>query len=227
MRIFTLNERDNPDLPDAQVREDFAKARRLMGGTRVIGGLQEIGDLKDHVNLRTQFKGYTEIEPAQATPQVYTGRQFKVVVTKYFLAHNGKAGRSPHRGYQVTRFRFKLRPWIKPFIVINTHMVSHPEKDDWGQQKWDQHWAMMVEAVKTAHSNGLDVFVTGDFNKVKLPSIHPAQKILNQHGLDHILFVPAPGKEGNNVLVVDRGYFNRGFHTDHPLVWVDVKVSKK
>jgi hypothetical protein len=225
MRLFTLNEKDNPDLSPEQVRQDFRRARKLMGNGVVIGGLQEIGEQADHHALRTAFTPWGEVNHQQATPQIFNPRWVNLVATRYIMAHGGLKGRSPHRGFQVSRFKLKYRPWLNPFIVINTHMVSHPERDEWSRVRWLQHWNMMKDTVNKAHENGLDVFLMGDLNRIEIPAIHHSERILNERGLDHILLVRAT--QGNKYTVTDKGYYRKDFHTDHPLLWVDIKVGKR
>lgn len=223
-RFVTWNERDNPDLPPGQVQADFNLGKRMFKGS-VLLGFQEIGEVADHVSLGRAFtKPFVQLFRRKPTPIVYNSRYMKADALQYVVAHGGLAGRSPQRGYSIARIKLRYRPRIKRFYVINTHMVSKPDKDEWGREHWEQHWHSMQREVLDLHSAGYDVILMGDLNRVKLPSkIHPLQRVLAHNGLDWILYVP--GANGNLVSVSDVNTYQKQFYTDHAVLELVLRME--
>lgn len=227
MRLVSWNEKDLPDLAAWQVEQDARTGRKKFGGSTLIG-LQEIGEPEDHSAFRRAFKKpFTEYFKTRPIPIIANSRYMGLNDLRYIKVHDGIAHRTPHRGYVRARVHMKLRPYLKPFYVINTHMISSPQKDDAGRRLWAQHWKALQDEVARLNGQGYDVFILGDLNRTNLPSkIHEKQQVIAHHLLDYILYVP--GSIGNTVSRkgVQRVY-QKEFYTDHAVLEVIVKLGRR
>lgn len=231
MKILSMNIKDNPDLTPEQVLHDAGVAKAIDPD---FAGFQEIGEKADHAALRKHFpaKDYYHLFPNNAIPLIISKQRFTVVEKKIIKAHDGLAGVSPARytGYAIVKVRG--RPDLPEVVLMNNHKVSaawsrRKVKDkQWRKTHWNIHFDMDKRLVKSFVDNGYTVIYTGDFNRVRLPKVHPDQKSVG-HKLDHILVIP--GKNGAVPKIGKRHIYTKKIFTDHKPLWtvVTFTVPKK
>lgn len=228
MRLVTWNEKNEPDLPPWQVRSDCQSMARLVGrGATIIAG-QEFEDRSDRAALEEAFPGWL-VEGAYPVPLLANPRYFEVLASGYELAHGGRAGISPHRGFSWMLTRRRFRPRVRPFVTVGTHMVSGAwtdghEAQAWRRDRWREHHAKLAAFVAQQNTKGRDVFVLGDMNRTAYdPKTITAQaRTLAHHGLDHIVYAPADGLRIRNA---SGRTIRERLYTDHLPVVAEVALT--
>lgn len=224
MKIGSWNERDNPDLPDRQVRSDARRVARRFDGPSIIG-CQEIGETQDHRALHDVFgPEWAQVGKARATPILYHRTRFTLLDHAYVRTHGGIAGITPTRGFVKALFRHRLRPWLAPFWVYNTHLISKPSTSGQRLTLWQHHLDVMRADIKTEIPLGLDVLITGDFNRRTTPVLHATQHQLAHHWLDHIIWIPGTH---NTVRLEESFTMHADLFTDHKPIGATLDVSGK
>lgn len=225
IKIGTWNERDNPDLPDRQVRSDARRVKARFRGASIIG-CQEIGEAQDHRALHEVFGvRWRQVAKGQATPLLFNAIRFQLLARAYVQTHGGIAHVSPHRGYVKGLFSVPLPNSIAPWWVYNTHLISKPGSSAERLRLWRKHIRMMREDIADQHRDGRDIFVTGDFNVTRAPLLHNDQRVLAHHWLDSIIYIP--GTVGNRVKVLDTFHVLGDLFTDHRPIGVTLRIEPR
>lgn len=220
MKVFSANIKNNPDMPDAHVRHDIRKIKQWMKRWDV-GFWQEIGEDEDHRAIKDIFKRlyFYHLFPGRPTPITVRKSRWKVLETIHYVAHTGKAGVSPNRGFSVAILQHR---WLRfQIAVICTHFVSKAWSDpnashkDWRQARWLEHFSELQSVVMSLNARGISTLVAGDWNRRKeeIEKMTPDQKWLVSDWYDHIAWCPAP-----NDLVIDvkkRRVYTDPLYTDH------------
>lgn len=230
LTIMSWNEKDNPDLPDHQVRADARRVkRRAEGHGPVIIGAQEFGERQDHRSVMDVFGRirYGQVAPNEATPIIYNRRRLEVLDWGYVRCHGGIARVTPHRGFTQAQFRYRFRRTVEPFWVFATHLISKPTMNQQRGKLWLLHIEKMAATIAaTAAQTGQDIYVVGDFNRHTTPSLHPRQRVLVDHWLDHVIWVPGQG-HGSKVKVDQTFVMHGDLFTDHQPIGARLLVNGK
>lgn len=168
--IATCNVRNVPNLP----RRAVERAGSILSDKTEIIGLQEMGD--DGRDIRDFQAGLGKkwgIAGRSATPIAYRKDLYTLVQSRHVKVTDGIAGVNPDRGYDIATFKTSKGV---VFYVLNTHLhnkayngPADPHKK-WRRQSWDKVWAAIKNEV---NNNKGPMFVTGDFNRVMIPSQPP------------------------------------------------------
>lgn len=197
MWFVSINEKDNPDLPDRLVRADFRRLAAFLRrkvGPAVIAG-QEVADEADDAAIDEAFPArgrWAHIFRELETPIVFTRRWLAIITVGKRQAHGGKAATSPSRWYCWAVLRHRWRKRIQ-FVFMATHMVSGKDNParanrEWRQVHWAKHWDEMGSQIAAFLQQGLTVYLAGDFNDV-----------LSAADLNHVL-AKAPGSTAGFVV---------------------------
>lgn len=213
----TLNVRNTPDLPRAQVRHDLAAVRDLAG----IHLWQEIAEADDRDDLRHCLpaeQGWQHVELDTEDP-ISLNRRFVVLEHGQKFMHAGLDGISPARyaTYAIVRRSRKLAP----FAIVNTHTVSRPfdtgaDRAEWRKTMWHQHRRRMVTLIDELLTEGHSVLVGGDFNATSIGQLHPGQRPIIRDRLDHLLWINAAGGAHLDRVTRKRRLGTDHLFTDHP-----------
>jgi hypothetical protein len=223
MRAVTWNEKNNPDLPRAQVRHDARYAASLKFD---LYAFQELGEKQDHEDFKAVMPDRTFfwLTPNRAISLALRRSVFSVHKSGYVLCHKGIGGVTPNRGFGWALVTYKGVP--EKFCVIYTHTVSAAWSERRVKMKakrkqlWNLHWSKMLSFAEDMRAEGYSVILLGDLNRVDLPKLLPGWRSLAHHGLDHILW--APGRRGGPKIKpksLTRGAIHKFLYTDHLPVW--------
>jgi hypothetical protein len=223
--LGSWNEKDNPDLPDWQVRSDARRIKRRFRGASIIG-CQEIGERADHRSLASAFGlRWGRFPKNEATPILFNRFRFRLLEHSYIRCHSGIRAITPHRGYAKARFAIRRRWRLRPFRVYATHCISKPTTSMERARLWAKHIDILRADIAVAALAGEDIFVVGDFNKKKPPHLHPRQVVLKSHWVDHIIWIP--GTAGNRVRAKDVFVMREPLFTDHKPIGVVLDLENK
>jgi hypothetical protein len=223
------NEKNNPDLPRAQVQHDAKYAAALKYD---LYAFQELGEKQDHEDFQAVLKpaDFYWLTPNRAISLALRKTKFDVHTAGYVLCHKGIAGVTPNRGFGWAIV--SLKGSDKDFCVIYTHTVSAAWSDRKVKMKakrktlWNTHWHKMVdEFAQQKRAEGYSVILLGDLNRIKLPKLPSGWRVLSEHGLDHILWAPGKGSKTPRVKTLTKGKITHPLYTDHLPVWAKVTLT--
>lgn len=221
---ISSNIKNFPDMSVAHVDHDVAAVSRLKP---TFVGWQEIQDESDQNSIRKHFpaKEYMFLFPHLEECMSIDRHVCKLIAQGYKKAHNGKKKVSPNRYFAWAVVKINN----KNVVFMNTHMVSgawNKKKKRaklWRKRMWNRHYRMMKKQIAAFNKQGMDVILTGDFNRVKVAKFSSTQTNLQIHGIDKIILIPAKG--GAKVHRVRGGIYNGHIYTDHKPVLAYFKVA--
>lgn len=235
MRVASFNIKSNPfAMPERKVSHDLHQALRT--GARVICW-QELTKRRRHRRvLREVFPATRGWQHFHATRKIRTSvsvdtdhYQVLRAIAHQLAPYDPLAGQ-PKRYANEVALRARAIDRVDT-AVFSVHLTNGGyngrDRGDWLERRrrrlWDRQWATLVELVARRHAEGLDVVVAGDFNRVDIPWLHPAARVLVQHRIDKVIVVPAPGArlEGRRAEVIEK----HQLWTDHPGLAVTVLRS--
>jgi len=226
VKLGSWNEKDNPDLPRAQVLADARAVAKRFRGANIIGG-QEFGDVSDHDAVRKAFgRRWGQLFLHRQTPIIFNRIWYRVLACSWHKTHDGIEDITPVRGWSEGSFRNRFRPRLAPFWFLCTHCISKPGDSTQRAELHAHHIELMRERIRLLlDRDGRDIFVVGDFNVTKTPHLHDDQVVLHHHWLDHIIYIPGPN--GNRIELKRRFTMHAPLHTDHQPIGVRVALSRK
>lgn len=228
MKVCTANIKNNPDMPDWQVRSDMRKIKAWKWFNVI--GWQEIGEAADHRAIDSVFASSRFYHLFKHKELAVTVRRvtWTVLEDYYVAAHGGMAGVSPNRGMTVDKM--KQRVTGKLLAVINTHFVSgawygEHSHQTWRRDHWNIHWAKLKTEIEKLNNEGYTVITLGDFNRHRsdMEKLTPTTFWAAFHGYDHIIVSPASA--GTKVQVVKKGVYRHHLFTDHAPVFANLALS--
>lgn len=226
MKIGTWNEKDNPDLPAWMVVEDAREMADWFTPGAYLLGLQEFAEHADRQAALAAFGPSAALAghlPECATPILYNTARFRMLATDYVRAHGGKAGVSPHRGWQWGLFDL-IDTDTDPFDVFATHFVSKRWLSVWRMRQWRRHRRLLSAALLDHPERGK--LILGDFNVRNPPKLHPRQVVLAHEFVDAVIWIPPTADTDEDATLVKRGQFLVKLHSDHDGVGVRARLRR-
>lgn len=248
LRIATQNVQNfNPNLTPAQVAHDLAAGARV--GAH-LHGFQELTEARDWDAAKVAFPPpryeLTAKTPKLGPQQEVTSLHDTLVLTKTGeetqFGGDSAPGYHPRRFTKVTTFAGTRKH--PPVAFLNAHLQNGVPKGHVGTLASRlQHLHNLRREIRARRRAGYLVVVTGDFNwTVRLIQLGWGQLRLGR-GIDGIFVLPPRGWKAQQVGPLGvvavlsakqrQTYRDSGFapsnrlHSDHALLWADVKVSRR
>lgn len=229
MRVILTNERDNPDMTDAQLRSDLkkiAKEAETWGADTVVGG-NEFFDVADDKALRDAFPPpkyviYGNLDGrSTGNPIVLPTKYYEVLSVEIVTLCTGIESVTPKRTATVVRAlrksRFRKNRKKRAFVCWHwpngAFNDKFPKTKAIRRLKWNDCKTKGTEIIDELYDEGYDVTWFGDTNS-GTPEMHNRQVHVHSVGVLHICAVP---QRANRVVKLATGVV-RGLFTDHPAV---------
>lgn len=133
------------------------------------------------------------------SPQCFRNKYWRLTKSWSEVLTDGKAGVTPNLSAVVGEYESRT-PGKKKVAIVSTHLVPltlhgkpRPDIED-RRRMWRQHFAALGRIVRKLKSQGLTVFVIGDFNHLTasrraIKQISPNAKWVIRKGLDWVFVV--------------------------------------
>lgn len=182
---------------------------------RGIASWQEVGEgdgrgVDEPAALRAAFPRarWRTAAIASRCPVTWDRLVWRCVDVERIRVMDGIAGVTPARWVVVVRL--ERRGTGRRLTRINTHLVAgawNSRRDRMERRRregWEQHWSALREIVAAEAGTGVDVVISGDFNRQQpaLPysELHPRAVLAARAHTDYLIAIPAPGRR----VVVDQ-----------------------
>ena len=232
--LLFANIKDNPDMPRADVREDFQTLKRSIRRLGIMGNC-EIGEAEDHEDLARVFRTpfWYKLLQNNPNPQTVRTRWWKPLESKPFFVHKGVKGITPtnYIGYSLLRHRGLRRD----LAVLTCHPVNgafkpdkFPATIDIRRNLWFNWLDDLKDTVRTFHNDGISTIVMGDFNRnIHDVKFHPKQHLIAGAGIDGIFWVRGDDSKSIGITVESSGFVStKNLNTDHLAPWVKVTFKR-
>lgn len=175
MKLGTANVKNFPDMDPGKVAAD---TRTIMEHTSV-AGLQEIQPGEDTPVVRQQLAPHWRIVGDNyETPIVWDSREWRLQASHSVAFHRPRLPRpqNPHGAVTSATFSSVERPHLRPFAVLNAHLVAggyNGPRILTIQDRWRTEWGIYQDMALHLWHQGLTVFAVGDLNNAHPPKLRP------------------------------------------------------
>ena len=223
-KTVTLNVKSNPEMSQKKVVHDVQKASHQ--GSLI--AWQEIGPKRYFQAIKKLGPDWGHYMPHDGGLHIPDPISWKKSVWKlegkgFIRTHHGLHDVSPNR--YITWVKLKNRATGQDIVRINTHLVSgafshHDKTTGWRREHWHEHIQKLEHLVAHFQKQGLQVIVSGDFNR-------DSNHVLgHQVHYDNNIHVGTHGKSTYDYMMHTRGkhlkllgaHVSHGYASDHDAV---------
>jgi hypothetical protein len=168
-RTVNINVKNNPIMPQKNVRHDVQQAAR--DGSLI--GWNEIGPDRYFAAIKHLGPDWGHYMPRDHHTRIPNPISWKKSIwneldSGFVRTHQGKEKVSPAR--YITWSKLEHRDTQKTIVRINTHLVSgafseNKSSPHWREKHWHKHMQDLKDLISKFESEGLTVIVGGDFNR--------------------------------------------------------------